>query len=138
MKAARPVPAVIAVVFRAGRVLLVRRQTPPNARAWGFPGGKVEAGEPILRAAERELREETGLAGTAIRAFDALDVIAGGDLPDHHYLLVAVLVHADTGVPAASDDVDETLWANPEALPEPQVPELERVIAHARAVLNGA
>jgi ADP-ribose pyrophosphatase YjhB (NUDIX family) len=138
MAAARPVPAVIAVVWRRERVLLVRRHNPPNAFAWGFPGGKLEPGEPVLRAAERELREETGLIGTAVRAFDAVDVIADGDPPAYHYLLVAVLVHADAGEPVAADDVDEAAWCDPAALPTPQVPELARVIARGRALLDGA
>jgi len=133
-----PVAAVIAVVWRAGRVLLVRRHNPPNALAWGFPGGKLEPGEPVLRAAERELREETGLIGNGVRAFDAVDVIADGNPPDYHYLLVAVLVHAETGEPLAADDVDEAAWCDPGALPTPQVPELERLIARARALLDGA
>jgi ADP-ribose pyrophosphatase YjhB (NUDIX family) len=132
------VPAVIAVVWRQGRVLLVRRHNPPNAFAWGFPGGKLEPGEPVLRAAERELREETGLRGEAVRAFDAVDVIADGDPPTYHFLLVAVLVRAETGEPQAADDVDEAGWFDPAALPEPQVADLDRVIAHARTLPNGA
>lgn len=131
-------PAVIAVVWRQGRVLLVRRHNPPNAFAWGFPGGKLEPGEPVLRAAERELREETGLRGEAVRAFDAVDVIADGDPPAYHFLLVAVLVRAETGEPQAADDVDEAAWFDPAALPEPQVADLDRVIAHARTLPNGA
>ena len=138
MSAPPPVPAVIAVVWRHGRVLLVRRHNPPHAFAWGFPGGKLEPGEPVLRAAERELREETGLTGTAVRAFDAVDVIADGKPPEYHYLLVAVLVRAEAGEPAAADDVDEAAWCDPAALPTPQVPELTRVIAHARALSDSA
>jgi ADP-ribose pyrophosphatase YjhB (NUDIX family) len=129
---------VIAVVWRAGRVLLVRRHNPPNAWCWGFPGGKLEPGEPVLHAAERELREETGLRGTAVRAFDAVDVIAEGVPPAYHFLLVAVLVRAETGEPNAADDVDAAAWCDPAMLPKPQVPELTRVIAHARALLDGA
>jgi ADP-ribose pyrophosphatase YjhB (NUDIX family) len=136
MSAPRPVPAVIAIVWRAGRVLLVRRHNPPNAWAWGFPGGKLEPGEPVLRAAERELREETGLTGTAVQAFEAVDVIGDGDPPAYHYLLVAVLVHVADGEPVAADDVDEALWCDPAALPTPQVPELDRILQRAQALLQ--
>ena len=40
----RPVPAVIGIVLRERDVLLVRRANPPDAGRWGFPGGKIEAG----------------------------------------------------------------------------------------------
>lgn len=42
-----------------GQVLAVSRKDDPDA--WGLPGGKVEDGETEAQAAERELREETGL-----------------------------------------------------------------------------
>lgn len=41
-----------------GQVVLVRRR---DNGLWGFPGGIVDWGEDILAAAQRELREETGL-----------------------------------------------------------------------------
>lgn len=128
---ARPVPAVIAVTWQRGRVLLVRRHSPPNAGLWGFPGGKVEAGEPLLRAAERELAEETGVTGTARQVIDAVDVIGDGP-PHHHYVLVAVLVDWRAGEPAAADDVDEADWFDPTALPTPCVADLERVLETAQ------
>jgi ADP-ribose pyrophosphatase YjhB (NUDIX family) len=132
---AGPVAAVIAVAWNAGRVLLVRRHRAPNAGLWGFPGGKIEHGEPLLRAAERELAEETGLRGTARQAFDAVDVIGDGAPPAHHYLLVAVLVDGADGHPVAADDVDEAAWFDPEALPQPQVADLGRVLAKARGLI---
>lgn len=54
----------VALVMRAGRVLLARR--PPGAHLggfWEFPGGRIESGELPEDAARRELREETGLIG---------------------------------------------------------------------------
>ncbi len=47
----KPVAAVIGVVVRGGEVLLVRRANQPEAGKWGFPGGKIEPGEPVLVAA---------------------------------------------------------------------------------------
>jgi 8-oxo-dGTP diphosphatase len=56
-----PVAAVLGVIVHESRVLLVRRSNPPDAGFWGFPGGKIEAGETIEQAALREVNEETGL-----------------------------------------------------------------------------
>ncbi len=133
--AERPVAAVIAVTIRAGQVLLVRRHYRPNAGLWGFPGGKVELGESVLRAAERELREETGVWARPCRAFDAVDVIGEGRPPAYHYLLVAVLMNWQAGEPSPADDVEEAAWFDVDALPQPCSPNVERILATARRVL---
>ncbi len=58
-----PLPVVAAVIEDgAGRVLLARR--PEHAHQgglWEFPGGKMEAGEPLEAALARELEEELGI-----------------------------------------------------------------------------
>ncbi|MEZ4284950.1 MAG: NUDIX domain-containing protein [Nitrospira sp.] len=82
----RPTPAVIGVVVRAGKVLLVRRNNPPDAGKWGFPGGKIESGETLRAAAAREVKEETGLLVSpdqVITALDVLDRDAQGSLRFH-------------------------------------------------------
>lgn len=108
----RPVPAVIAVALRGGEVLLVQRRNPPDAGKWGFPGGKIEPGEPLTAAALRELQEETGLTGRADGVITALDVLthaADGALT-HHYVLIAVRVTGVTGTPVAADDAADARW----------------------------
>lgn len=108
----RPVPAVIAVVLRGEQVLLVRRANPPDAGRWGFPGGKIEWGETVEAAAERELEEETGIVGTAegvLTALDAFDRSPSGDLR-HHYVLVAVQCRWIAGEPTAADDALDARW----------------------------
>jgi 8-oxo-dGTP diphosphatase len=58
-----PVDVAVAVLLRTdGRALLARRPASKvYAGYWEFPGGKVESGEPVARALEREIREELGV-----------------------------------------------------------------------------
>ena len=60
-----PWVAVDVVIFtiEEGRLkaLLVKIKKGPFAGMWAFPGGLVEVGEPIERAAKRELYEKTGV-----------------------------------------------------------------------------
>ncbi|WP_256388415.1 NUDIX domain-containing protein [Lutimaribacter pacificus] len=50
-----------------------RRANPPDAGLWGFPGGKIDQGEPLFDAAIRELAEETGVSAEPLRVITALD-----------------------------------------------------------------
>ncbi len=56
--------AVVIVPFNVGRdkILLNREfRLAPNSYVMNFPAGMIDAGETILEAAKRELKEETGL-----------------------------------------------------------------------------
>jgi 8-oxo-dGTP diphosphatase len=64
---ARPALTVDVVVFALDEddllVMLIRRSLPPFAGEWALPGGFVRVEETLDEAAQRELREESGLAG---------------------------------------------------------------------------
>ena len=47
-----------AVCVQNGRVLLASRPADKPPAGWEFPGGKLEPGETVQRAAVRELKEE--------------------------------------------------------------------------------
>jgi 8-oxo-dGTP pyrophosphatase MutT (NUDIX family) len=52
----------VLVLDEASRVLLVSSRDPVDGRVvWHTPGGRVEAGETLEEAAEREIAEELGL-----------------------------------------------------------------------------
>jgi ADP-ribose pyrophosphatase len=54
--------AVMMAVDPKGRILLVEQyRLPARAKMWEIPAGRLDEGETPLKAAKRELREETGL-----------------------------------------------------------------------------
>lgn len=95
-----PKVAVICIVPRDGKVLMIKRGTEQGYGLWGLPGGYVDRGEVVERAAAREVSEETGLnvePGELIGLFsDAGDPV-----------IVAVFAGRETG---------GTMEAGPEAL----------------------
>lgn len=129
----RPVVAVLAVVWRDGQVLLIKRANPPQAGRWGFPGGRVELGETVAEAARRELREETGIIATGGAPVTAIDVIegegAGRHRPHFHYVLVAVAVDWRAGEPVAADDALDAAWCAPDRLPRALCAEVGELVA---------
>lgn len=59
----KPIDVAVGILLKPnGEVLLGQRPAgKPYAGYWEFPGGKVEAGEPIIDALKREFTEELGL-----------------------------------------------------------------------------
>ena len=116
---AAPVPAVGAVVLHDGAVLLVRRGRAPARGVWAVPGGRVELGETLAEATEREVREETGVsvrAGEPIWSFDSVIRDEEGRV-SYHYVIVDLLADYVAGEPRARDDALEARWVRPEDFP---------------------
>lgn len=66
----RRLHAAVAVIERQGRVLICRRRANDSfGGCWEFPGGKRERGESWEACLRRELREELGIAITAIQPY---------------------------------------------------------------------
>jgi len=118
----RPRVAVGSVVLRGDEVLLVKRGRAPSLGLWAVPGGSVNLGESLEHAAEREVREETGVetrARKVVHAFDVIERDADGKLL-HHYVIVDVLADWVAGEPRAADDAADARWcriADLETLP---------------------
>jgi len=113
-----PRVAVASVVFREGKVLLVKRANEPSQGMWAVPGGSVKPGETLRAAVERETREETGLkviAGDPVHVFDLIEKDAGGRLK-FHYVIIDLAAEYLGGELCAGDDAEEAGWISPSEL----------------------
>jgi 8-oxo-dGTP diphosphatase len=80
------VTSVVAVIVdEAERVLLTRRAIPPFLDQWVMPGGKIDLGEPILRALHREVQEEVGISVNVEGLVDVFEHLTPGT--DHFVIL---------------------------------------------------
>jgi ADP-ribose pyrophosphatase len=108
----QPIIAVGAIVFKDNRVLLVRRGKPPAEDLWAIPGGRVEIGETLQEAAEREILEETGIVIRAldpVYTFDVIDRDTRGGIR-FHYVIVDLIAEYIRGEPRAGDDAAASRW----------------------------
>ena len=113
-----PRVAVGAVVFKEEQVLLVRRGQPPAEDLWAIPGGSVKIGETLQEAAEREIREETGIqiqAAKPIYTFDVIERDAAGKVR-FHYVIVDLAADYVMGNPSPGDDAVEARWVSAEEI----------------------
>ena len=107
MKEPPPTLGVGAIVLRGDSLLMVRRGREPAKGLWSVPGGKVERGEYLSVALEREVREETGLSVVAGELAGFFEVI--GD--DTHYVVMDfVATYEGDAEPSSADDADEVRW----------------------------
>lgn len=112
----RPVvPCVGAIVHdRRRRLLLIRRGQEPSLGLWSVPGGRVEPGETVTEAVEREVLEETGLRVRAGREVGRIRIDAAAVVYDVADLACALL--DDDAVPVAGDDATDAVFADAAAL----------------------
>jgi ADP-ribose pyrophosphatase YjhB (NUDIX family) len=98
-----PIPTVdIIIEMESKEIVLIKRKNPPYG--WAIPGGFVDYGESLEKAAVREAKEETNLDVKLIRQFHTYsDPIRD---PRHHSIST-VYVAKSKGIPKAKDDAVE-------------------------------
>ena len=57
----KPLSVAVAAVILEGKILAIKRERGDYTGYWALPGGKIEQGEHVGEAAEREILEEAGL-----------------------------------------------------------------------------
>jgi len=114
----QPRVAVGAVVFKDGKILLVKRIKDPQKKTWAIPGGSVNLGETLQEATEREIKEETGLtikAKKPIHTFDHIERDERGAIR-FHYVIVDLEADFVGGKLTPADDALDAGWFRPEDL----------------------
>lgn len=135
-----PRVAAAAVVIKNNQVLLVKRGAAPNQGLWAVPGGSVELGETLQQAAEREVREETGLivkAGEPIHIFDYIENDHSGSIR-FHYVIVDLAAEYVSGDLKAADDATDARWFYAEEFEEMNVSSTTAALLRKIGFMKGA
>ena len=97
-------------------VLLIERKHPPFEGMWALPGGFLEMDETLETTALRELQEETGITGVALKQFHTFSKV---DRDPRHRTITTVFIGLtdDTISPVAGDDAANVQWFPMDKLP---------------------
>lgn len=108
----RPQLAVSAVIFREGKVLLLRRAKSPGNGFWSLPGGRVEFGESLHTALTREVDEEAGLEIDIVALAGWREVLPGAG-GGGHYLIMSFAARWKANEPQLNEEHDDFKWVEP-------------------------
>ena len=109
-----PIPTVdIIIEMEPKGIVLIKRKNPPYG--WAIPGGFVDYGESLEKAAIREAKEETNLRVEIIKQFHTYSDPKRD--PRHHSISTVYIAKAK-GIPKAKDDALEIGIFNESNLPD--------------------
>jgi 8-oxo-dGTP diphosphatase len=135
----RPYLAVSAAIVRDGHVLLVRRAGAPAQGVFTLPGGAVEAGETLLEAVTREVREETSLTIEPVALAGRREFILRDTEKrvERHFVILAFAARWIAGEPRLNAELAEARWLRPSELAGlPTTEGLAEIVAAAFARLE--
>ena len=122
------VRVAVAVIYNGqGEVLIqLRAADTHQGGLWEFPGGKIEAGESVEQALEREIREELNIDVISSRPL----ITISHDYGDRHVSLQVYRV-TDWQGPVQSMEQQPLQWVLPRSLHEYQMPAADKPIVNA-------
>ena len=109
----RPQLAVSAVIFRDGKLLLLKRAKSPGHGFWSLPGGRVEFGESLHTALAREVDEEAGLEIDIVALAGWREVLPGAGGSGGHYLIMSFAARWKANEPRLNEEHDDFKWVEP-------------------------
>jgi 8-oxo-dGTP diphosphatase len=109
----RPQLAVSAVIFRDGKVLLLKRAKSSGHGFWSLPGGRVEFGESLHIALAREVDEEAGLKIDIVALAGWREVLPGAGGSGGHYLIMSFAARWVANEPRLNEEHDDFKWVEP-------------------------
>jgi 8-oxo-dGTP diphosphatase len=114
----RPFLAVSAAIVRDGKILVVRRARAPAHGLYTLPGGVVEAGETLMEAVAREVREETGMTVEPVALAGFREAVArdAQDRVERHFVILCFAARWQAGEPVLNEELDEARWIDPAEL----------------------
>lgn len=128
MRTPRLIHVAAAVILDENRRILLARRPDDKHQGglWEFPGGKVEPGEPVLDALDRELHEELGIRVESARPLIQIP----HHYPDKSVLLDVFVVDRFSGQPHGREG-QPVRWVEASALADFDFPAANRPIVAA-------
>ena len=123
-----PLIAVGAVIFKQNKVLLVKRKNPPAQGMWAIPGGKVQWGETLKQALQREIKEELNIDIEPGRLIKVIEFVPEQENDRFHYIILDFLAAITGGELKAGDDALAVKWFDRKELKNSPVTESTRTL----------
>ena len=92
----QPIGAVVLAIFKANKVVLIKRDKHAFQGYWAIPGGKINFGETAEQAAERICLNETGLHPLSGKYLATVqELVRESNSIKHHFIMLLYRVKAE-------------------------------------------
>lgn len=114
----QPLVGLGAIVWKDGRVLMIKRGRPPGEGIWSLPGGLQLVGETVAEGVRREIAEETGVEIELLGLVEVIDSVRRDDAGRvlYHFTIIDYAARWIAGEAVAGDDAADVAWVAPEDL----------------------